>query len=42
MSQHFPKRLWGNANALSDLLEKAYGGLDFVLRDFALLTIAAQ
>lgn len=42
MGQRFPKRLWGDAYALSDLLEQAGGGHDFAVRDFALLTIAAQ
>jgi predicted nucleotidyltransferase component of viral defense system len=36
-----PKRLWGDAYTLSDLLEQIGGGLDFAVRDFALLTLAA-
>jgi predicted nucleotidyltransferase component of viral defense system len=42
MGQPFPRRLWGDAYALSDLLEQAGGGHDYAVRDFALLTIAAQ
>ena len=42
MGQVFPKRLWGDAFALSDLIEQVGGGHDYAVRDFALLTIAAQ
>jgi predicted nucleotidyltransferase component of viral defense system len=37
-----PKRLWGDAYTLSDLLEQMGGGLEFAVRDFALLTLAGQ
>jgi predicted nucleotidyltransferase component of viral defense system len=37
-----PKRRWGDAYTLSDLLEQAGGGPDFAVRDFALLTLAAH
>jgi hypothetical protein len=37
-----PRRLWGDAYALSDLLELVGGGIIFAARDFALLTLAAQ
>jgi predicted nucleotidyltransferase component of viral defense system len=42
MGQPFPRRLWGDAFALGDLLEQAGGGHDYAVRDFALLTIAAR
>jgi predicted nucleotidyltransferase component of viral defense system len=42
MSQQFPRPLWGDAYALGDLLEEAGGGHNYAVRDFALLTIAAQ
>lgn len=34
--------MWGDAYALSDLLEQVGGGTTFAARDFALLTLAAQ
>ncbi len=37
-----PKRLWGSAYQLSDLLDMMPGSPDFAVRDFALLTIAGQ
>jgi hypothetical protein len=37
-----PRRRWGDAYALSDLLERIGGGLDFAVRDFALLTLAGH
>ena len=37
-----PRRRWGDAYTLSDLLERIGGGLDFAVRDFALLTLAGH
>ncbi len=37
-----PRRLWGSAYQLSDLLDQSPGGLEFAARDFALLTLAAH
>jgi predicted nucleotidyltransferase component of viral defense system len=37
-----PKRRWGSAYQLSDLLGQSPGGLEFASRDFALLTLAAE
>jgi predicted nucleotidyltransferase component of viral defense system len=37
-----PRRLWGSAFQLSDLLDESPGGSEFAARDFALLTLAAQ
>lgn len=37
-----PKRLWGNAFVLSDLLENTGGSSLFAVRDFALLTLAGH
>ncbi len=37
-----PRRLWGDAYQLSDLLDKAPGGQEFAARDFALLTLVAN
>lgn len=37
-----PKRRWGSAYQLHDLLEQSPGGLDFAVRDFALLTLAGH
>jgi predicted nucleotidyltransferase component of viral defense system len=37
-----PKRRWGDAYALYDLLEQTDGDPDFVVREFALVALAAQ
>jgi predicted nucleotidyltransferase component of viral defense system len=37
-----PRRLWGTAYQLSDLLDQSPGGQDFSARDFALLTLTAH
>jgi predicted nucleotidyltransferase component of viral defense system len=37
-----PRRRWGTAYQLSDLLEQSPGGLEFASQDFALLTLAAE
>ena len=37
-----PRRLWGNAYQLSDLLDNSPGGQEFAARDFGLLTLAAH
>jgi hypothetical protein len=37
-----PKRLWGSAYQLSDLLERSPGGLVVATQDFAVLTLAGQ
>ena len=37
-----PRRLWGGVYELADLLEGMPGGMGFAVRDFALVTLAAQ
>lgn len=37
-----PRRLWGSAAELLDLLEARPGGMVFAVRDFALVTLACQ
>ena len=37
-----PRRLWGTAYQLSDLLEASPGGMGFAVREFALLTLTGQ
>jgi hypothetical protein len=37
-----PKRRWGDAYTLSDLLEQTGGGSSFAVRDLALLAVAAH
>ena len=37
-----PRRLWGTAYQLSDLLDQSPGGPELAARDFALLTLAGQ
>jgi hypothetical protein len=37
-----PRRRWGSAYQLSDLLEQSPGSLEFASRDFALLTLAGE
>jgi len=38
----FPRRRWGNAYALADLLAGAGGNFDYAVREFALLTLSAR
>ncbi len=42
MTAQQPRRLWGSAAELADLLEAMPGGMDFAVRDFALVTLACQ
>lgn len=42
MSIERPRRLWGGASELTDLLEGMPGGMDVAVRDFSLITLAGQ
>jgi predicted nucleotidyltransferase component of viral defense system len=37
-----PRRLWGSAYQLNDMLEASPGGMGFAVREFALLTLTGQ
>ena len=41
-AENAPRRLWGHAYALDDLLAEYGGSREFAVRDFALLTLAVQ
>lgn len=42
MTNRHPQRRWGSDRQLTDLLESLPGGMDIAVRDFALVTLAAQ